>query len=61
MAKLSRIIPIPSPRGWPGLPMLCSVRGRIFAGFGLLILVLAAVVAGSAWLQRQHHADLAEM
>lgn len=45
----------------PGLPLLSSVRGRIIAGFGLLVLILAAVVAGSAWLAREHRSDLAEM
>ncbi len=41
---------------WP----LCSVRGRIIAGFGLLVLILVGVVAGSAWLVREHRSELAE-
>ncbi|MCH7999701.1 MAG: diguanylate cyclase [Chloroflexi bacterium] len=52
MAKLSRIR-MQSPRGWPQLPLLSSVRGRIITGFGFLILILAIVVAGSAWLARE--------
>ena len=57
MAKLSRIR-IPSPWGWLRRPLPTSVRGRIVAGFGLLILIFAAVVAGSAWLTREHRSDL---
>lgn len=43
----------------PGLP--ASVRGKIIAGFGLLMLILAVVVVGSAWLARNHQSDLAAM
>lgn len=41
--------------------MASSVRGRIILGFGLLVLILIAVVAGSAWLAREHRSDLAEV
>ena len=41
-----------------GLP---SVRGRIVAGFGLLVIILAGVAAGSAWQQHAHQDDLAEL
>jgi diguanylate cyclase (GGDEF)-like protein len=40
---------------------LSSVKGRIIVGFGLLVVVLAAVVAGSAWLARKHQSDLDTM
>ncbi|MEE8369780.1 MAG: HAMP domain-containing protein, partial [Dehalococcoidia bacterium] len=60
MAKQSRIR-MPSPRGWFRLPLPSSVRGQIIGGFGLLVLILAIVVAGSAWLERAHRSDLAEM
>ena len=43
------------------LSLLQSARGRIIAGFGLLVLILAVVVAGSAWLTREHRSDVAEM
>ncbi len=43
------------------LPLLSSVRGRIIAGFSLLVLMLVAVVAGSAWQQRVHQSAVAEM
>ncbi|MFQ5809189.1 MAG: PAS domain S-box protein, partial [Armatimonadota bacterium] len=51
---------IPRPRAWPKLPLLSSVRGRIIAGFGLLILILAAGAAGSIWLTQEHRSALAE-
>lgn len=38
-----------------------SVRGRIVAGFGLLVLILAGVAGGSAWTERQHGSDLEHM
>jgi len=48
-----------SMTGRPHLPVLSSVTGRIIAGFGLLVIILIAVVAGSAWLVREHRSDLA--
>ncbi len=48
-------------RLWPTFRPLSSVRGRIIAGFGLLVLILAAVVAGSAWQVRAHRSTLAAM
>ncbi|TET94715.1 MAG: hypothetical protein E3J29_07885, partial [Dehalococcoidia bacterium] len=59
MVKLPRIrMP---PLGWakPALPS--SVRGRIIAGFGLLVIILVVVVTASAWLHREHQSDMAEM
>lgn len=44
-----------------GLPVLGTVGGRIVIGFGLLIFILLSVAGGSAWLSREHHADLAKM
>ncbi|HEU4759284.1 MAG TPA: diguanylate cyclase, partial [Dehalococcoidia bacterium] len=44
-------------RLWP----LCSVRGRIIAGFALLVLILVGVVAGSAWLAHEHRATVSGM
>ena len=52
------------PRRRAGLTLplfLASVRGRIVFGFALLILILVAVVAGAAWLTREHRTELAEM
>ncbi len=43
------------------LPLPTSVRGRLIAGFGLLVFILATVAGGSAWLIREHRARLAEM
>jgi len=40
-------------RGLPGFS-LASVRGRILAAFGLLLLTLATIVGGSAWLSREN-------
>lgn len=57
MVNLPRVS-IP-PLGLPGLPMFSSVRGRVILGFGLQVLILIAVVVGSAWLEREHHFDLA--
>jgi len=48
-------------RSWPSLPFLSSVRGRIVAGFGLLVIILAVGAVGSAWQTRTHQSDLAEM
>jgi diguanylate cyclase (GGDEF)-like protein/PAS domain S-box-containing protein len=45
----------------PSLPLICSVRGRIIVGFGLLVIILATFAAGSIWLTRQHHSHLTEM
>jgi len=52
---------VPPARGVAKLPLLSSVRGRIIASFGLLVVILVAVAAGSAWLARAHRADLAEL
>jgi diguanylate cyclase (GGDEF)-like protein len=40
---------------------LRSVRSAVIAGFGLLVLILIAVVAGSAWLVRDYQANTALM
>jgi diguanylate cyclase (GGDEF)-like protein len=48
------------PRRWPRLRAPSSVKGRIIVGFGLLIIILAVVVAGAAWLDREHQSDTAE-
>ena len=59
MPNLPRIgIP---PLEWARLPLPSSVRGQIIAGFGLLIIIEVAIVAGSAWLNRQHQSDLADL
>src|SRR3990172_7404028 len=52
------------PRRRAGLApplFLASVRGRIVFGFALLVVILVAVVTGSAWLQRQHERQLGDM
>ncbi len=46
---------------WPRIHPLASVRRGILAGFALLVLILVAVVAGSAWLVREYQKDSAEM
>jgi diguanylate cyclase (GGDEF)-like protein len=38
-----------------------SVRRCLIAGFGLLVLILILVVAGSTWMVKQHEADSARM
>jgi len=38
-----------------------SVRRCLIAGFGLLVLILIAVVAGSTWMVKQYQADSAQM
>jgi len=50
-----------APKSTSRVHPLSSVRGRIIVGFGLLVIVLVAVVACSAWLARKHQSDLAEM
>src|SRR3989337_1273835 len=50
-----RRAPLPPPL------FLASVRGRIVFGFALLVLILVTVVAGAAWLAREHRTELAEM
>ena len=40
---------------------LQTVTGRIIAGFGLLVLILVGVVAGAAWMTREHSSAVAEM
>ncbi|MEE8347922.1 MAG: EAL domain-containing protein [Dehalococcoidia bacterium] len=37
------------------------MRGRIIAAFGLLVIILMGVAAGSAWQVREHQADTAAM
>ena len=37
------------------------MRKGLIAGFGLLVLILVAVVAGSAWLVREYQSDTALM
>jgi diguanylate cyclase (GGDEF)-like protein len=49
------------PTWTSGIHPLSSVKGRIIVGFGLLVVILAGVVAGSAWLARKHQSDLATM
>lgn len=49
------------PKSTLKLHPLSSVKGRVIVGFGLLVLVLVAVVTGSAWLAREHRSRLAEM
>ncbi len=48
-------------RGWRLLHTLSSVRGRIIAGFGFLVLILVGVAAGSAWQVHEHQSDTAAM
>jgi diguanylate cyclase (GGDEF)-like protein len=53
-----------APAGGGILPIgnpLNSVRKGLVAGFGLLVLILVAVVAGSAWLVREYQSDTALM
>src|SRR3989442_7391872 len=38
-----------------------SVRNGLVAGFGLLVLILIAVVAGSTYMVKQYQADSAQM
>ena len=45
-------------RGRTKLPLPTSVRGRIIGGFGLLVIILAVVVADAAWMSREHQSDL---
>jgi diguanylate cyclase (GGDEF)-like protein/PAS domain S-box-containing protein len=40
---------------------LSSASGRIILGFGLLVLTLVAVAAGSAWQVQEHRSDTAAM
>ncbi len=40
---------------------LATLRGRIIAGFALLIIITAVGAAGSAWQTRAHHSDLTDM
>ncbi len=41
-------------------PLLTSVRGRIIVGFGLLVLILIAGVAGSVWQFHSHRGVMAD-
>jgi diguanylate cyclase (GGDEF)-like protein len=53
-----------APRGatWLGRwNPIGSVRSAVIAGFGLLVLFLIAVVAGSAWMVREYQSDTALM
>src|SRR3990172_6562177 len=45
----------------PMLGGLSSVRGRIITGFGLLVLILAIVAAGSAWQVHTHQKYLNDL
>ncbi len=54
--KTNRTPPTPAPGGSPSFS-LASVRGRIFAAFGLVLLTIAMVVGGSAWVSRQHRIE----
>src|SRR3990172_3734070 len=52
------------PRRLAGLMppfFLASVRGRIVFGFALLVIVMAAGAASSAWLTREHSSELSQM
>src|SRR3990172_7010275 len=52
------------PRRRAGLTppfFLASVRGRIVFGFALLVVILAAVASGAAWLAREHGEELSQM
>ena len=49
------------PREWPGTRALSSVRGRIIAGIGLVVVVLVAIAAGSAWQVYEHRSTTAEL
>lgn len=46
---------------WAVANPLASLRARVIAGFGLLMVILAAVVGGSAWQARVHQSDLDEL
>src|SRR5437899_1395079 len=50
----------PPARKWFGNP-INSVRNGLVAGFGLLVLILIAVVAGSTYMVKQYQADSAQM
>ena len=56
------VVQAPARRGvlFIGNP-INSVRKGLVAGFGLLVLILVAVVAGSAWLVREYQSDTALM
>jgi len=47
--------------GWRMFRAFSSVRGRIIAGFGFLVLILVAVAGGSAWQVREHRFITAAM
>ena len=47
--------------GWRMFRAFSSVRGRIIAGFGFLVLILVAVAGGSAWQVREHRSYTAAM
>jgi diguanylate cyclase (GGDEF)-like protein/PAS domain S-box-containing protein len=47
--------PIDAKKAWsPHLNLLSTVRGRIIAVLGLMLVIFGGVIAGSAWLQDQH-------
>ena len=50
-----------APGGWRMSRSLSSVRGRIIAGFGFLVLILVGIVAGTIWLVVEHRSDTAAM
>src|SRR2546428_13389362 len=50
----------PPARKWFG-NLINSVRSGLVGGFGLLVLILIAVVAGSTYMVKQYQADSAQM
>ncbi len=49
-------------RHWrPSLGLPSTVRGQLILGFGLLVAIVAAGAAGSAWEERAHRSSFAEM
>jgi len=48
-------------RARPASGRIFSVRGRIITGFGLLVVILVIVSAGSAWQARTHQRDLNDL
>ncbi len=50
-----------TPRHWPTFPGLPSVKARIICGFGLLVIIVIGVAAGSAWQVQTHRSNLADL
>ncbi len=48
-------------RSWLTPRILSSVRGRIIAGIGLMVVILVAVAAGSAWQVLEHRSTTAAL